>query len=132
MSDFEMPYFVDGGGNKGYFKDSTAREQIGDLSHTGFTGDSVEDQLYAAKVLINGNSVKCTAPNNNPALSFTNGIAEISKSDIGASLIISVLAWGGNTSLSLGIRNWVQGKYYICNNTNPSFTGTLDVTFIYI
>lgn len=28
MSDFEMPYFVDGGGNKGYFVDSTAREQI--------------------------------------------------------------------------------------------------------
>ena len=28
MPDFEMPYFVDGGGNKGYFKDSTAREQI--------------------------------------------------------------------------------------------------------
>jgi len=28
MSDFEMPYFIDGGGNKGYFKDSTARDQI--------------------------------------------------------------------------------------------------------
>jgi hypothetical protein len=28
MSDFEMPYFIDGGGNKGYFKDTTARDQI--------------------------------------------------------------------------------------------------------
>jgi len=28
MPDFEMPYFIDGGGNKGYFKDSTARDQI--------------------------------------------------------------------------------------------------------
>ena len=31
MPDFEMPYFVDGGGNKGYFKDTTAREQIDQL-----------------------------------------------------------------------------------------------------
>ena len=28
MPDFEMPYFVDGSGNKGNFKDTTAREQI--------------------------------------------------------------------------------------------------------
>ena len=33
MSDFEMPYFVDGGGNKGYFKDTTAREQIVDTNN---------------------------------------------------------------------------------------------------
>ena len=33
MSDFEMPYFVDGGGNKGYFKDTTAREKIADLKN---------------------------------------------------------------------------------------------------
>ena len=110
----------------------TAREQIGDLSHTGFTGDSVEDQLYAARVLINSNSVKTTMPNNNRTLSFSNGIAEISKTDISASLIIGVMAWGGNVSLSLGIRNYTQGKYYVCNNTNPSFTGTLDVTFMYV
>lgn len=32
MSDFEMPYFVDGGGNKGYFKDTTARNQIVDTN----------------------------------------------------------------------------------------------------
>ena len=31
MSDFEMPYFIDGGGNKGYFVDPTAREQINNL-----------------------------------------------------------------------------------------------------
>ena len=33
MSDFEMPYFVDGGGNKGYFKDTTAREQVSDINN---------------------------------------------------------------------------------------------------
>lgn len=31
MPDFEMPYFIDGGGNKGYFKDVTARDQLTDL-----------------------------------------------------------------------------------------------------
>lgn len=28
MSDFEMPYYVDGGGNRGFFKDTVARDQI--------------------------------------------------------------------------------------------------------
>ena len=45
MSDFEMPYFVDGGGNKGYFKDTTARNKIGDLSQTGVSGDDAADQI---------------------------------------------------------------------------------------
>ena len=33
MPDFEMPYFIDGGGNKGYFKDSTARNQVSDINN---------------------------------------------------------------------------------------------------
>ena len=32
MPDFEMPYFIDGGGNKGYFKDSTARDGLSDIT----------------------------------------------------------------------------------------------------
>ena len=32
MPDFEMPYFIDGGGNKGYFKDTTARDQVTEVS----------------------------------------------------------------------------------------------------
>ena len=42
MSDFEMPYFVDGG-NKGYFKDTTAREQIDNKQDT-LTFDNVPTQ----------------------------------------------------------------------------------------
>ena len=33
MPDFEMPYFIDGGGNKGYFKDVAARDQIAALTN---------------------------------------------------------------------------------------------------
>ena len=32
MPDFEMPYFADGKGDKGYFKDVTARDQIENLT----------------------------------------------------------------------------------------------------
>ena len=54
MPDFEMPYFIDGGGNKGYFKDTTAREEIGDLTETGLTGDSVAEQFGNTLSLLNG------------------------------------------------------------------------------
>lgn len=32
MPDFEMPYFVDSSGNKGHFKDTTAREQVAEIT----------------------------------------------------------------------------------------------------
>lgn len=45
MADFEMPYFLDGGGNKGYFKDTTAREQITDKCCEGGRHTAVKPSL---------------------------------------------------------------------------------------
>ena len=47
MSDFEMPYFIDGGGNKGYFVDPTAREQINNLTAV----ETYEGNIIEADIL---------------------------------------------------------------------------------
>lgn len=74
------------------------------------------------------NKIKILAPK---SLIFTSGRAEITATDIGASYILAVLAWGGSTSLSLGVKLWAQKTYYVLNNTNSTYAGSLDVVIVY-
>lgn len=114
-----------------YTADKAISDTIGDLTQTGVTGASVAAQIGALKSDI-GNVVKTTAPLHNVTLNFSNGTAEVSASDMGASMILNALAWGAGASLSIGLFNWTQGKYYVFNNSNPTFTGTMDVMFVYV
>jgi len=89
MPDFEMPYFIDGGGNKGYFKDTNLRNKIGDLSQTGVTGDSVAAQLGTVNGQIETANGQITGINN-------------SLSPIDA-IVKRFWIYNGNTKLDTGI-----------------------------
>ena len=104
----ELSYKDYPNGDKAYFRDDTAREQI-----------------------IN-NRVKVTgsAP---IELTFTNGTADFNISDIaGATWIIGVLGWGARDAYCISLKNFANGIYTIHNVKNPTFTGKGYVVFVYI
>jgi len=116
MSDFEMPYFVDGGGNKGYFKDSTARDQITDKLKRNnnieiidenfeirFTGVSdVANRILCPIVFpfafaSNDYTLECSLIDLASVGRFTTGISVNSKERSSALIILSTTSSAGTT-----------------------------------
>lgn len=114
MPDFEMPYFVDGSGNKGHFKDTTAREQIETLENIKVANVSATMTVSTADNLAIGGyrSVSGTAK----ALSSFTGYPT------GKTIVAENLyAYGANAAI-LGVVHVINGYVYLNTATTGDYT----------
>lgn len=144
MSDFQMPYFVDGGGNKGYFKDVTAREQISQLN----------DEIGAKVKKLATQDVSYTCTSTNYEYTGVNATCPVGHTYIIRAQVrysnaqpTGILACAKNTSsyfyeryaasevsgqitfmLNAGETAYIWGRWATANKTNSVILYILDIT----